>query len=713
MDRKSNEKKLLCKSGVFLIWAALCSLFFSGCGKAGNMDADSGSMHGGMWEESEYYDIQAKEERIFAGEDTGLVLGMQYYRGEPVRLWTENGEDVYLQHEDGTKELVLEGMQDAGLMSWYACESGDLCCWKQEFLLEPGEASVVIVTDSTGKESCRLKLDEDAVPEDVCQLEDGRILVLARNRTSGVRTLEAIDPATGKASKMDGIWLRQNTASNISVGAEGLMVLEKGISAGLREVGTEDGSQILAVSFSGSSGRLGKETPSTRLDDFRMLEDGSIELLWYEMESMEGIRETLRLTRIEKEVIVMRTYLADSWMKERVVEFNQSNGTCYLMLEECPEGTSRRDFAAQTSLEIGAGKGPDILYGQILESSTYAAMAVKGVFEDFTPYLKESGIREEDYYPFAFDCWREGDKIYALCLAAFPYYYYVDRSILDVDGEPDIEEMLEGMLDYDGKAYYGLMTSEGLLSFFLGGSEDFWGMLDWEMGVCDFSGELFAQILEVSRRYGCEKLTDGPDRPILGDIVNCKDLYYFDTAEELREQERVMAGPQFDDGAHARTMLTHIVAVNSGSKQKEGAWSFLCSLLGKEAQMKTALGEAASAGNWSGVPANRAALDAVIEKEFAFMEEGKRGGAVTQIRYPNGEVVTLKNKSYEPEEITQERIAEYKELLEGVRYNPFHTIPLMDIICEEAGYYFHGDKGIEETVAVIENRVQLYMDENR
>ena len=64
------------------------------------------------------------------------------------------------------------------------------------------------------------------------------------------------------------------------------------------------------------------------------------------------------------------------------------------------------------------------------------------------------------------------------------------------------------------------------------------------------------------------------------------------------------------------------------------------------------------------------------------------------------------------QDITEEKIAQYREFLEDARPLPLRTVPLLDIILEEAEYYFDGMKSIEEVSAVIQNRVQLYMDEN-
>ena len=53
------------------------------------------------------------------------------------------------------------------------------------------------------------------------------------------------------------------------------------------------------------------------------------------------------------------------------------------------------------------------------------------------------------------------------------------------------------------------------------------------------------------------------------------------------------------------------------------------------------------------------------------------------------------------------------DAMENARMLPVRTEPLLDIICEEAAYYFDGSKSVEETAKVTRNRVQLYLDEHK
>ena len=66
-----------------------------------------------------------------------------------------------------------------------------------------------------------------------------------------------------------------------------------------------------------------------------------------------------------------------------------------------------------------------------------------------------------------------------------------------------------------------------------------------------------------------------------------------------------------------------------------------------------------------------------------------------------------------PYDLTDRRIDELTEILEEARFLPVRTIPILEIIRDEAQDYFDGIKTIDEVSVLINNRVQLYLDEIR
>ena len=56
---------------------------------------------------------------------------------------------------------------------------------------------------------------------------------------------------------------------------------------------------------------------------------------------------------------------------------------------------------------------------------------------------------------------------------------------------------------------------------------------------------------------------------------------------------------------------------------------------------------------------------------------------------------------------------EYLELLNAARPYRSMDTAIEDIIMEEVGAYFSGDRDVKSVAALIQNRVQLYLDERK
>lgn len=269
-------------------------------------------------------------------------------------------------------------------------------------------------------------------------------------------------------------------------------------------------------------------------------------------------------------------------MKQCAILFNQTNEEYYVYLEACPEDSDRLDFGTRTLVELGAGKGPDIICSPLLQEEA-GGLIESGYLEDLAPWIKKAGIREEDYFPGAFAYPRDGDRIYGISRSVQSYTYYISQAVLGDQADPDIEALVDALAGYDGEGVFAYWSAQWILQYFLEGSEDLWGMLDWETGSCRFDGELFAKMLRVAGRYA----DDGKNiRPVLFQW-GCDENYYcceYDR-KEYAEKGMVEIGHFFDDGRHGWTPDTQWMAVTSTSPYKEGAWAFLQFMLSDQGQM--------------------------------------------------------------------------------------------------------------------------------
>lgn len=271
------------------------------------------------------------------------------------------------------------------------------------------------------------------------------------------------------------------------------------------------------------------------------------------------------------------------------------------------------------------------------------------------------------------------------------YGDYMDGDVLGGNLKPDIETLVDSLLSWQEDAVYqeGL-NSLGVLEMLLKGSGDIWGAVDWEAGTCDFGGSLFARILEASKRYGDDS---GHNRPGLLEREYYNLYLYKDRA--VREEEGLAeVGTMFDDGCYAEVVpYCEFLTVNANSAHKDGAWEFISFLLGKEAQE--------AGGTYMAYPVSKGVFEGMMEKE---QEECRQARASDSWKYREASGYRY---------LTDNRAEELKEALENARFLPLETGPILNIIYEEAQGYFEGSKDLGDVTALIENRVQLYLDEIR
>lgn len=706
------------KKYLFLLILCFCCLFPVGCGEQEASASPEGAED--FNETKEYYDIMVENTDFPELDHTGQALyflGMQFYQGEAVQLWGQlhfdvngNRGEIFRYKMDGSRETAAANVPSEYLVSFahgFQDSEGNFYFWgkMRSSLAEPDP---LIILDPSGEEIYRTDTDgkENFTVYNVCQTEDGSIYWLIDDE-NGATKLAKSQPGAPPEEMWDvNQWYRGVDISFYGatcLGGKGDEIC-LGRDDGFWQVDLEEESLLelltfLGTSYStwdGESWQLSREQQS-----FRVLEDGSVETLWCRDDGTGAVVERLYESRVERIPIVIRAESFGSWAINRVNRFNQENDTYYVVLEDFyrtgPKWASYQsdfeDFVRKTGVEIAAGKGPDIFMGSSIFGDAVISLMEKGAFVDLVPFLEADGIREEDYFPVTF-CRREGDGIYGIVAGGSFGVYKTDPRLLGGEELTDIEALADALLAWpEEAAYMEYKDSAGLLRLFLEGSESLWGMVDWEEGTCDFDGELFGKLLEAARRFGYDS---GKDKPFLAFDDYIYDIY------DNQPGNGVLSGVLFDDGLHGAVSSGYIFSVNSNSKNQEGAWEFLRFLLGEEMQ---------SAPRAFNPPMLKSAFQEWIEKDLEPMNRrGEWDGVHRDIQ--DGEVgdqYIVFRKGY----FTESVINEYIDAMENARMLPVRTEPLLDIICEEAAYYFNGSKGVEETAEVIRNRVQLYLDEHK
>ena len=727
------------KSLILFTTALLSCLFLSACGKTKTPEETWMGIAPGMddlsavTDRTVYYDLAVESEPLFnnsfqdknpqdenvrnviAMGGTGyLSIGTQFLTGEPVQLWARASfktSDIYLCRKDTEPELVLQDIPSSLVVSspscrWYLDRNGDFYCLRKINYVysdmemkngHRGDASITKIL-SSGEILYETPLPADLDIDGICQPESGRVYVQLRDETDDSRTLREVDPATGKL--LPDFQAELPYDSQTYLGSAGSSPAVTGVrpnfSRELTEIDPDNGSLKPLLYFTGTAYAWQSES---QLQDFRVLENGSIQLLWTDFNGLYCFLEQLRMEKVEKIPIVCRgIFYTNSWFGERVSEFNLKNTEYHVVLEDCGTGNNIEDFARLTSVQMGAGKGPDILYGEFIEDYI-DGMIAKGALEELTPYLEASGIREEDYFSPAFSTWRQDEQIYGVNYRLPLRYYLMDASVLGSLETPDIETLVDALLsqDRDGVWQKG-MDSGQVLNWFLEGTDSLWGMVDWgndakdSSGSCNFNTPLFGKLLEAALRYG-DNGRKNPEGSIC-EYMNLSNLFGYKGQAEREAAGKVLCGTLFDDGFHTVSSSRFTLAVNANSSHKKGAWELIRFLIEKKTQT-TDFDSLVQ-------PVHRNAFSEWLQKKIIYelaTEHIKDG--------------VLYSPAYYGEDISEEKQAEYRQAVEDARPLPLRTRPILTIIQEEAENYFNGSKSAEEVSKIVNNRVQLYLNERK
>lgn len=376
-----------------------------------------------------------------------------------------------------------------------------------------------------------------------------------------------------------------------------------------------------------------------------------------------------------KTLLTLKPNLSNTWLREAVEGFNRQSADYFIRLEE-PKVDGDED---RITAEIIAGRGPDIISGNVLNITE--SLLKKGVLVDLAPGLDAMGITDEDYFS-CFRTLRMGDSVYGIHAYLSPTGRSIRESVLGSREQPDIDTLVEKLYTYPDQdaVFWGGVRSEAILEYLLSCSEDLWGMIDWENGTCDFSGELFTKILEIAKRYADPERTamDAKDRWVL--------FFYQPMTNPLKELEsegKVVINYPFDDGNYpAYFRLNDALMLNANSEHQEGGWEFLEYILGAEGQSYASSGVS--------TVANKHVARSVIDYNLKLLEEGRM----------------QTTSDYSPEEIEA-----YFAFVEQGHQVPLRTKEILAIIYEEAQSFCDGGKPLEEVRNTIQTRVQLYISE--
>lgn len=385
-----------------------------------------------------------------------------------------------------------------------------------------------------------------------------------------------------------------------------------------------------------------------------------------------------------------------TYIKDGAAAFSRKHPDCPVVLEY-PEGDGET-YWDRAMAQLVSGQGADMYY---VSGSELRMLQEKGVLADLSELI--SGETLEELWPAALqsgtidgqlvgvqlECWIESllvsDEIWA------EDHWTLKEALEVLEAHPEMQYPLVSYHEFDSAAVLSWLVLESL---------EYSPFLDLEKGTCDFANPLFIRALELAGTY--TKAFDFDEASALypeKDWVAMEIMVQIGNFEDykslLGEDYHIVGYPtEGESGTYwggGGFLAVNREAVQNPERAEE-IGLFLEELLSYDRQCSLFMTE----------PVRRDMLDNRLKPHYIGGEKGM------YIEYGNGMM-----KMLTPGPKGDYRIGEFNAVMENLVARRVDTGDIENIILEEAGSYFSGDKDVAAVADIIQNRVQLYLNERQ
>lgn len=408
---------------------------------------------------------------------------------------------------------------------------------------------------------------------------------------------------------------------------------------------------------------------------------------------MDGSLYRMRLIREEAGAASQQQEIVldgggDIFLEQIVTRFNLRYPQYHITFLESGE-----ELRIQT--EIAVGQGPDLF---TLSSFSGAEYARNGYIRDLEGIVEDSSL----FLEAAMECGRFNGVTYGIpygCSIKFPVF---SEEIAGNRQSWTVEEMMQVIGESDAGILFwyfsepnamAIVTEYGLYD------NDNTDYIDWKKGESHLAEEPFIRLLEFAGEYGDtgeygteEALAMLRSGRIAGAEISLWKLGMLDYAENFFPGRTSYIGYPNCSGEGGVYVRSQCIYVNRATEHMEGITEFFRFLLSEEAQRLCA-----ADGECYQLPVRLSTISYLAEQEQAKAEKPEE--------YGTGSLSWLEDG------LDEGQLETLQELLDRARPYKFYAMEIEDILYEELKPYFQGTRSVEETVTILDNRVQLYLDE--
>ena len=610
------------------------------------------------------------------------------------QLWSVNVSDI-LQDEENNQYYYISNMAVADDGSLYVVCSGD--------------SMKILVFDQNGAQ-----IDETEITTNANQYisntfvkADGSLLLLTVNNEWTKAYASTYDLKTGVQGEQTEL-LGSLLMYNIYQGTDTDMLLTDSQGVYTYNIGDTEITKLMDF--------VNSDLETSYLRNIAIIDDQHFVATYSDLINWEP--HVAVFTRVEpedvpdKEVMVLGAYYLDSEVRKRVIEYNKTNEKYRITVKDYSSYNTMDNYMAgytQLNNDIIAGKMPDILMvNNYVPADNYIA---KGLLADIGKLIEnDEELSQETFLQNVFDAYSVDGVLYRV-VPTFTINTIIGKtSILGERTGWSMEEFMQLMSEQpEGTSSFSDINRSSFFNHIMSYcGTDF---VDFSTGKCSFDSPEFIRMLEFAKtlpeevEYGTDYDWTKYENQYRNNTTLLMTLYIYSIRDlnysiygQFGEDVSFVGFPcENKDGSVVNTTMSF--ALSAASNNLDGAWEFVRYYLTDEYQDSI---------QWE-MPVNKEAFlkqaQEATQKPYYTDENGNKVEYEETV-YINGESVPLPPMS-------QEQVDKIVAFVESVDKVSYYNEDIQNIIDEEVAPFFADQKTAADVASIIQNRVELYVNENR
>lgn len=404
-------------------------------------------------------------------------------------------------------------------------------------------------------------------------------------------------------------------------------------------------------------------------------------------------------TSVRKKMLTIATLGNNTELTDSIYRFNKEQSDIEIVIKDYAGSVERMNA------DMIAGNLPDIYDLQNLSVVQYVN---NGYLEELTPYYEaDASLGVEDLLPSVVEAMQTAGGLYYVADGFDVISLAAKTADVGTDSGWSYAEMENVLRRKDSNAKLLYIDEKALLLQMILGCtvSDF---VDMKTGTCSFDSENFKTLLETCNVRGVD---EGEFQWTKGEaeLLRSGEVLFRYVSSDIEDFKETLAAFSADvnfigypcsDRKGNYVSFTSRLGISSKSDYKEEAWEFLRYFMSKEYQ--------GSIMSMMHLPTRKDCFDLWMEAQTAENDYTNEMGRKILV---NQYTADIDGVPYEVAPLTKEQAAQYVDMVNRAVKPAEWDSHIMEIVMEEAGAYFAGDKSLDGVVDVIQKRVGIYVSE--